>query len=292
MAATKIIGVDFSGAEKTNSLWVTQAILDGDCLAIEKCFHPSSKRTTAHERLEKQLRDLPGDAVVAMDFPFGVPSVFAEYLSRDAKPKTMRDVWRTVATMSVNDFTDKRNEFVQSPSVEPTRLGDARYFPESFSPLHEVRPNMIPMTFYGMQMLHTLWTETRCQVPPLDFARHNGTVLLEVMPGAALKALGLPHREYKNNKGSNPLRNLENRQRILTDLNPQATFGIALQNVQDYRDLFMFNDDALDSFIASIVAALWAKDPDRFRCPQVGKELAVAQLEGWIYVPKSQSNQS
>ena len=288
---TTIIGVDFSGAEKTNSLWVTQAILDGDCLTIEKCFHPSSKRATAHQRLEKQLRDLPSDAVVAMDFPFGVPSVFAEYLSRDAKPKTMRDVWRTVSTMSVNDFTDKRNEFVQSPGVEPTRLGDARYFPESFSPLHEVRPNMIPMTFYGMQMLHTLWAETGCHVPPLDCAGHNGPVLLEVMPGAALKARCLPHKEYKNNKGGNPCRNLEKRQKILMDRNLQGKFGIALPNLQDYRDLFIFNDDALDSFIASIVAAAWARNPDQFRHPQPD-ELPNAKLEGWLYAPKPQSDQS
>lgn len=288
--ATTIIGVDFSGAEKSNSTWVTKGILDEDCLQIKWCWHPSRKREEAHASLEKLLRQLCSRAVAAMDFPFSVPQSFAKELANGATE--MCAVWGAVAEgkMQYLEFGELRDKFVKRCG-EMTRCGD-RYFGGPISPLKTGGPNMLPMTFYGMQMLHRLWNSDCCfKVPPLQEAGRIGPVLLETMPGEALRSRHLPYREYKNNKGGNPSRNLENRQEIIANLPDR--FGIDLPNLQDYRDLFMFNDDALDSFIASIVAALWVTNPGQFRHPQPDEnELAMAQLEGWLYAPKPQSNQS
>ena len=82
----------------------------------------------------------------------------------------------------------------------------------SFSPLHKVNPNMVPMTFWGMQMLNSLWDDV-CSVPPLTSNPERQITLLETMPGAALRDFGLPHKGYKKGKEA-----LEKREKILKEL--------------------------------------------------------------------------
>ena len=126
-------------------------------------------------------------------------------------------------------------------------------------------------------------------------------MLLEVMPGAALASWVLPHRGYKNGRNAQELRT-----QILDGLSEEAS-GIRLCNLEDFRDLCMGNDDALDSIVAAVVAALWAMD-NAFKIPSANRtveealqdydgarqisaginhwtEVQAAQLEGWIYVP-------
>jgi hypothetical protein len=52
---------------------------------------------------------------------------------------------------------------------------------------------MVSMTFRGMQLLARLWP-TGCDVPPLPPQKAEGAVLLEVMPGAVLRALAFLSR--------------------------------------------------------------------------------------------------
>lgn len=273
MAATKIIGVDFSGAKHDQNTWIAECQLTAAGALVLDDVRPIRR-----DALCELLMGIVSPAVVGMDFPFGVPTELA--ISLDSQAKAMPEVWRRVNCKDLGWFESKCKEVVDKNGGQPKRRGDERYT-ESISPLN-IR--MIPMTFHGMKMLHKLWTETNCQVPPLDCAGRNGPVLLEVMPGAALRSRHLPYQEYKNNKGSDPLQNLRNRREILAKL--WDIFGIALLNFQDYRDLFVFNDDALDSFIVAIAAALWVKNPCQFHHPQMGNELAAARQEGWLYAPK------
>jgi hypothetical protein len=122
----------------------------------------------------------------------------------------MPDLWATASQMDLGQFLALRHQFVARHG-EPKRLADA-HFPECYSCLHLANPNMVPMTFRGMQMLHQLW-QAGCAVPPLPAPHGTPTVLLEAMPGAALKAFGLPYKGYK--KGA---RALELRQTILDRL--------------------------------------------------------------------------
>ena len=77
MAKQKLIaGVDFSGSTK-DVPWITTAILEGESLRLKSC------EPIRREKLTKRLLDLcndadNADAVVAMDFPFGVPDDFAK----------------------------------------------------------------------------------------------------------------------------------------------------------------------------------------------------------------------
>jgi hypothetical protein len=111
-------------------------------------------------------------------------------------------------------------------------------------------------------------------------------VLLEVMPGAVLRSLGLPYKGYKNG-----VRRLELRRTILDGL-PQAS-RVGLPNLQGFWDACMSSHDCLDAVVAALAAALWSIDPSLFGLPNVdgdGQDPlslpgSVLRLEGWLYAP-------
>ena len=266
-------------------------------MAILESCHPVSR-----EKLTEKLKALPGDAVVALDFPFSVPTAFAEYLGHPESE--MPALWQAMATIvgERDGFLDRRDKFVEE-NGEILRAGDL-HVPGCYSCLHKSNPNMVPMTFEGMRLLNRLWQQTNCQVPPLEVEGHDGAVLLEVMPGAALEAYGLPDKGYKGGQDA-----LDKRREILTGLSKKS--GVNVLDLHAFRDEAMFADHALDSIVAAVTAASWVMDEsgNAFRKPSnshtvaeafaayKGKrkispdidhltELNAARREGWIYVPK------
>jgi hypothetical protein len=273
LTQVNIIGVDFSGARLDQNTWLARGWLDGEVLVLSEC------RPVTRSQLTGLLADATGPAVAALDFPFAVPREFARFWQPDAA--TMPDLWADASGMDFSQFLALRNQFVACHG-EPKRLADT-YFPECYSCLHLANPNMVPMTFRGMQMLHQLWL-TGCAVPPLPAsleASEAPTVLLEAMPGAALRAFGLPYKGYK--KG---MRALQLRRAILDGLADSSS--VKVQGLSPFLELCLNNHDCLDSVVAAVVAALWARDPGLFRCPlQEGNpdfDPAV-MLEGWLYAP-------
>ena len=270
-----IIGVDFSGARSDRNTWLTRGRLTDDGALL---LHDAQSIRRAD--LYDLLPTVPTPAVAALDFPFGVPSQFASSLSLEPTPPDMPALWRVVASMSQAEFIAARNAFVSSHG-EPKRAGDRKYHPESYSPLHSVNPNMLPMTCAGIKLLHQ-WHQdqpARWHVPPMPYpAPADKTVtLLELMPGALLKSLDLPYKGYKRGQQST-----QRRTAILNGLAIKS--GVPLPNLDTVRNDCLANDDCLDSVVAAVGAAMWAQDSARFRHPQPD-ELADARLEGWIYVP-------
>ena len=198
--------------------------------------------------------------------------------------RTMPDLWRVLAGMEASDFLETRDLFVND-NGELKRSGDARHFPESYSPLHRVNPNMVPMTFEGIRLLHRLSHNDpkRWHVPPLQPTGQSAytVTLLELMPGAFLKSVGLPYKGYKKGRCASELRE------TITDSLESAS-GIPLPNLEAVRMGCHASDDFLDAVVAAVGAAYWAEDKDRFRHPQPD-ELELARLEGWIYVPYRES---
>lgn len=273
---TTIIGVDFSGARADKNTWVAQGRLGtGGSLLLDGAH--SIRRNDLHHL----LADIPAPSVAALDFPFGVPAQFAAFLSPRRMPTTMPDLWKVIASITADEFIRERNRFV-AQCGEHKRAGDRKYHPESYSPLHAVNPNMLPMTYQGIRLLRR-WHEEqpyRWRVPPLPLANsYDGAVtLLELMPGALLKSLGLPYKGYKRGRHS-----IQRRGRILDSLSDKSQ--IQLPNLEAVRKDCLANDDCLDSVVAAVGAAMWARHCDRFHHP-TDAELPDAQLEGWIYVPK------
>lgn len=273
---TTIIGVDFSGARADKNTWVARGLLGTDgSLMLE------SVQSTRREDLYRLLAGLPVPAVAALDFPFGVPAQFAAFLSPRRPPKDMPDLWRVIDSITADEFIRERNRFVIQHG-EPKRAGDRKYHPESYSPLHAVNPNMLPMTYQGIRLLLRWHEEQRYRwwVPPLPLATAPDAVvtLLELMPGALLKSLGLPYKGYKRGRDS-----IQRRNQILDGLSSKS--GVQLPNLEAVYKGCIANDDCLDSVVAAVGAAMWAQNPDRFHHP-ADDELRDAQLEGWIYAPK------
>ena len=240
MAERMVLGVDFSGGGKDKDTWATRA-----CLGTEKqSLILLSCKPITRKNLTEELKELPNDAVAALDFPFSVPIDFAEYL--ECPGCDMPALWSTVATLGREEFIGKRDKFVEKFG-QLLRAGDT-HVPKCFSCLQKFPINMVPMTFHGMEMLNCL-RMSGSRVPPLDNDGCNGATMLEVMPGAALEAFGLPNKGYKEG-----LCAFENRREILKEL-PKIS-NVTILNLPDFRDHCMFSDHALDSIVATVVAAL------------------------------------
>ena len=198
----QILGVDFSGAEpESGKTWLTQGVLDGNLLTLRE------PRRVRRLELTEILAACLDHTVAALDFPFATPRAFAEFWLPECQE--MPELWEESAQWEYCDFWTLRNEFV-GVHREPKRACDP---PESYSCLHMVNPNMLPMTFRGMQLLHRLWagpTNNPVSVPPLPNLSRPGagpiTELLEVMPGAVLRRLGLPFKGYKGGQQALELR--------------------------------------------------------------------------------------
>ena len=278
---TTIIGIDYSGAKSDRNTWVAQGRLTSDGALV---FDSAQMRR--RKDVTELLATTSTPAVAGIDFPFGVPLEFADFLNTSGGVRSMPEAWRIVSDLKLADFNAARDAFVDRFG-EPKRDGDESHFPESFSPLHKANPNMIPMTYYGMQMMHELSKSQaeRWVVPPLQASSDaSGAIvtLLETMPGAFLKAIGTIYKGYKKPKSLHDRD--ERRNLILDDLSSKS--GVALPNLSELRDDCLANDDCLDAVVAAAAAACWARNPERFRHPDAD-ELSAARLEGWIYVPQS-----
>ena len=227
MAETTIVGVDFSGAADRNATWVTKATLQNDTLIVNSCYRPSLARDKALQALEKLLRELLPCAVAALDFPFSVPQKFAEKLVPN--PSTMPDVWRAVANIKDYSQFDKLRRCFVEHNGAMMRRGDA-HFGGPFSPLKAVNPDMLPMTFYGMRMLHSLWQNSGCRIPPEPCGDRRGPILFETMPGVLLRIFVLPHEKYKKTYRDQKVAR-KNRETILAGLSDKKTTGVSLENL-------------------------------------------------------------
>ncbi len=278
----RIIGVDYSGARGDRNTWISRGVLQDGQLVLESCGPISRQELTEELMVDRGPQEVSPESsqeistVAALDFPFSVPREFAAFWQPEAT--TMPELWSAAAAMELGEFLEIRDRFVARRG-ELKRLSDA-FYPECYSPLHKVNPNLVPMTFRGMQMLERLG-RGGCSIPPLPPPAGAQNLLLEAMPGAALRALGLPFKGYKGG-----VRAAELRHTILDSL--AAKSGVRLPNLGDFYYLGLANHDGLDSLVAAVVAALWAQDPTRFRRPAAEGAAEFdprVLLEGWLYAP-------
>lgn len=279
---TKIIGVDFSGARTEEDTWLAECHLTGTYELIIERVQPI-RRVDLCAFLFKAL---PG-TVVALDFPFGLPIEVLEsfFKDLDLDNATMADVWPLIARMTREEYEDKCRGFVSRTRRHPKRTGDHRHT-VSMSPLN-VR--MIPMTYHGIELLNKIHDESpdRWLVPPIDCEAPAAerVTLLEVMPGAFLKRLGFETQTVKRYKNAED--SLFNREHIIAELSSRAqNVGVSVSNLSEFKWGMKAIDDCLDSVVAAIAAASWARNQVAF-CHPEPSELKSAQLEGWIYVPKA-----
>ena len=192
----------------------------------------------------------------------------------------MPHIWRVCHDIEYNEFLRLRDSFVCQHKELPRSVDTDLSGP--LSPLKTGGPNMLPMTFRGMEMLNDLWHDehVRFRVPPLSEGKRNGPTLLETMPGVVLRVFKLPHQNYKGSK--NDLVSRRNRECILAGLKTRTHLTIRVSS--NLEEKCLDYHDGLDSLIAAFCAALWVDEKIPFRIP-TSDRLIAAQLEGWIYAP-------
>ena len=276
---TAIIGVDFSGAARDRDTWFAQGNLDDGNLLLERV------QPIRREDLYWLMLEIPVPAVVAMDVPFGLPEEFLPHIAIGADFQTIAEIWPVLAYTEFQDLKNIAAEFVVNYR-EPRRVVD-RLYPECKSTLHRVRPDMLTMTYQGARLLTRWWDQNDrppWHVMPLDpppTRSEEVVTLMETMPGAFLRSVNLPYRNYKG--AGNIAR--QKRDTIIHGLAPKS--GIVLPNLNECRYACRANDDCLDAVVAAVCAAAWSHDAVDFRIPNDCEETA-ARREGWLYAPVRQ----
>lgn len=278
--ATKIIGVDFSGAIPDQKTWICEGQLFGETLCIESCIPITRKDLT------EKLSGMGGPMIAAMDFPFGLPRDFVSEKYPPAKSRA--EVWSIAKDDSCKEIFEKR---AKNFGGKHLRLCDVILNKKIKaagvkSPLATSPRNMVPMTFWGMKMLHSLKGEGFRVLPDEKGPNNNGErVLMEVMPGATLRALKLRQPYKSDNTEESTRTSRKNRAEILVSLPFQS--NINLCGIDQIRLYALNFDDCLDAIVAAVTAAMWHNNCKRFIIPPLKDDPKFdrVQIEGWLYAP-------
>jgi hypothetical protein len=202
------------------------------------------------------------EAVIGLDFPFGLPRLLADY-----------DDWESFVLAFPHDYASAE-AFRQgcrgaAQGRELRRVTD-RVARTPFSP-YNIR--LYRQTYYGIRdLLRPLIQKTQACVLPMQEAEEDKPWLLEICPASTLKRGGL-YAPYKGGRDEHRSARL----RILRELEARAIAirpGLRSTIVDDV------GGDALDS----VVAALATFTALRNSLVVDAKDRAVYAIEGYVYV--------
>jgi hypothetical protein len=261
-------GVGYSGdmRDPRDATWLAVAELRDERLKISRL--EATGRHGLHGYLRDPDRSMMNVEAIGLDFPFGLPTPFAEKILGGPFPD---EGWWALAKrmerMSRPEFLIAIQEFREAEG-EVKRLTDE--LTGAFSPLHRVNPDLGPMTFHGIRMI----AEDRSRFAVRPFETAQGKLLLEVYPGAVIRKLSAAAEVSGSwSKSRAVLNALMNQGFLPVDLSePQVRACTASR-------------DALDAVVAARCAALAVltgevdKKPDELAS---GEEDRVRR-EGWIY---------
>lgn len=239
--AERIIGIDFSGAEKAgNAIWIAEARIDGERVHIERCGPAAGLVGSGPER----ARCLPAlvdfiaaqrNVIVGCDFPFSLPSTMIDAVG-----------WREFALglgsrfPSAEDFlADCRR---RSNGREIRRACDR----EARVPFAAYNLRIYRQTYYGIRdVLAPLLRTGGAVVLPMERPRADRPWMLETCPASTLKHASLyPSYKGRSDAARAARRHIANglvRRGLLAPLS-RSLRRLAIEN-QD--------GDALDSMVAA-----------------------------------------
>lgn len=249
------------------------------------------------------------DWLIGLDFPFSFPKPFAEILMGPDPSCTWVDLAEIVSNMSFEELLGQVKAAKPLMGGEVKRLTDNSTDPKAQSPLHQINPGMLKMTWQGMHLLLGLHKQGLAILPFTTSDSTTGLSMngqltkgantfmaraMEVYPAAVLKSLSLPWRKYK---GKSPeaeqlrqsiLNNLIGKGDKLRSVNRIAIAIPELALPPHLEQLALACDDALDAVIAALGVAIAYRNPGQTAPPrQISADLIA--LEGWIYVPYPQT---
>ncbi len=363
ISPANIVGCDYSAAMKQpNATWIARGRLESSILYIDSLENVGSNRLLENllglENLPdlENLRDPKNSAanrplchqgehakpecsalsecIIGLDFPFSYPAPFAKILmetnpaySSQTAPNSPSwvDLATLVSALSFEELLAKVQVAKPIMGGEIKRLTDNCTSPKAQSPLHQINPGMLKMTWQGMQLLLALHKEGFAILPfattegfspanperaenPGSHAPHFRPAVMEVYPAAVLKSLGQHWRKYK---GKDPeakqlrqfiLNNLSGRSNLTSDnslrgnnnlagqsdkLRSVNRIATALPELSLPPNLEQFTL-ASDDALDAVIAALGAAIAylnPSQTAPPRQISTDLIALEGWIYVP-------
>jgi len=240
--AERVIGIDFSGAEKAgDTIWIAEGAVEGERVRIESCGPAADLPGSGPER----LRCLPavvafiaaqGSTIVGCDFPFSLPEAMVEGGS-----------WRTFALGLGARFT-RAEDFLadcrgRAAGREIRRACDR----ESRVPFAAYNLRIYRQTYYGIRdVLAPLLRTGGAVILPMERPRPDRPWVIETCPASTLKHAGL----YPSYKGRGDAARDARRQIV----NGLARRGLLAPLSQSLRHLAIENQggDALDSMVAAV----------------------------------------
>lgn len=239
--AKPIFGVDFSGAKVCGkAIWITSAELDNDLqhVQIDSIQSAADKfevrdREDVFEALQNWLRtEVASDAVVGIDFPFGLPRA-------DHEETSWSEFLSAFATnFADTDISDFPGDFAHE--ARSRRETDYRYGGQS-----PTSPQVKYQVFHGLRdLLHPLVEDDYVRVAPMQEPAASIPTLIEVYPAATFGVEQLYRTGYKTtpdarNRREENATTLQERDSVTIDDNVVET---AIES-----------DDALDS-LAEVIA--------------------------------------
>lgn len=310
----EIAGVDYSAANKDpNATWLTTGTLLKDGKSTPTLTFRHIENTGSIKIAASLLKNQP--ISVGFDFPFSTPKIFQDHLTQNYS--------KSLTQQGIRPASHRQNhqpEYIHSISFErlleivdsfklasqqlgrkePLRLTDSLVSPKAASPIHLINPGMLKMTWQGSALLKEM-QDNGYLIAPFDTdtcprepgSAENRKVVYETYPSAILKALALPFRKYKGRDSQAR----ELRAEVIAGLTKLHTvkrlnwLELKLVIKPSLAAVALDDDNALDSLIAAIGAAITSLYPERvsphilLTSPEHRHLFEEAIAEGWIYVP-------
>lgn len=271
MSSARIVGVDFSAAaDAGRKTWIAEGAIDaGGALVVVSLVRASELPGGAVERdgalaaLVAWIAEL-GDAVVGMDFPFGLSRELVEEVDY---PSFLREFGSRFATSA--DFRARCTE--RAGGRELKRAADV----SARTPMSPYNLRLHRQTFHGIRdVVAPLVCSGAARAAPMcGDGAWAGPTLIEICPASTLKRDGL----YGPYKGPGE-EHLARRRAIVRALEIAGRVKKLSRSMRS-RVLDDAGGDALDSVIAAEASArAWR---DGLRAPGRGRE---AMVEGWVFV--------
>jgi len=239
--AERVIGIDFSGAEKAgDAIWIAEGRIEGERVRIESCGPASAIADSGPERarcLPALVAFIAGQesAVIGCDFPFSLPAAMID-----------AGTWRAFA-LELGDRFACADDFLadcrrRANGREIRRACDR----ESRVPFAAYNLRIYRQTYHGIRdVLAPLLRNGGAVVLPMQRPRPDRPWVIETCPASTLKHAGL----YPSYKGRGDAARAARRQIV----NGLIRRGLLAPFSRSLRRLAIENrgGDALDSIVAA-----------------------------------------
>jgi len=243
--ADRVIGIDFSGAEKAgDAIWIAEGCIGENGVRIEGC-RPASALAGSGPARARCLAALVSfiaeqrNAIIGCDFPFSLPEAMIGALD-----------WRTFAVGLGGRFACAEDFLADCRGRGNGREVRRACDRESRVPFAAYNLRIYRQTYHGIRdVLAPLLRMSGAVVLPMEKPRPDRPWVVETCPASTLKHAGL----YPSYKGSGEARRAA-RRRIVAGL---VKSGLLARLSPSLQRLAVENQggDALDSMIAAAATA-------------------------------------